>query len=136
MFQLPTSPMRRGALLLAAASYVGVGVGHFTHAEFFVGIMPPYLPMHLELVWLSGLFEVLGGVGLLFARTRRWASYMLIALLIAVFPANLNMAMNPAPFVAEGMPLWGLYARLPMQAVFIAWAYWVGRPDEREGANA
>jgi len=116
-------------LLLAAVSYVLVGISHFTHAEFFVAIMPPYLPAHLELVWVSGIFEILGGIGLILPRTRRWASYGIIALLFAVFPANLHMAINSETFVAQGMPLWGLYARLPVQLVFIAWAYWVGKPD-------
>ena len=136
MFHFPSNPTKRAALILAAVSYIAVGVSHFTNPDFFVSIMPPYLPAHLELVWLSGVFEVLGGVGLFVYRTRRWASWGLIALLVAVFPANLHMAMNPEPFVADGMPLWGLYARLPMQIAFVLWAYWVGKPEKTPTAAA
>ena len=129
MFALPSSQRKAAALVVAAASYITVGIAHFTHADFFVSIMPPWLPLHLELVWISGFFEILGGVGLLIPRLRRMSSWGLIMLLIAVYPANLHMAFNPEPFIAEGMPLWGLYLRLPFQFLFIAWAWWVGLPE-------
>ncbi len=86
--------------------------------------MPPYLPAPLALVYLSGAFEVLGGVGLLMPRFRRAAGWGLIALLVAVFPANLYMVTASGPFTAQGIPLWALYARLPLQLVLIAWVYW------------
>lgn len=128
MFDLPENPVRRYALLLLAAGFVAIGVAHFTHADFFVAIMPPYLPAHLELVYISGVAEITGGLGVLFAATRAWARIGLIALLIAVYPANIHMAMNPEPFIAQGMSRAALYARLPIQFLFMAWVWWAARP--------
>ena len=129
MFQLPASRIKAAALLWASLSYVVVGVMHFTHVDFFLRAMPDYLPAHLELVWLSGVFEILGGLGLLVKKTRRFSSFGIIALLFAVYPANIHMAMHPAEFADLGMTPLGLYVRLPFQFVFMAWAYWVGTPD-------
>jgi uncharacterized membrane protein len=75
-------------------------------------------------VLISGFFEVLGGVGLLLARTRRAASYGLVLLYLAVFPANINMVVHPE--LGRGLPEWSLWARLPLQFVLIAWALWAG----------
>lgn len=108
---------------LLAGLLVVAGVNHFVNPEFYVRIMPPYLPWHYELVLLSGVFEILGGIGLLIPRTRTIAVWGVIALLVAVFPANLHMALNPELFPRFPPPvLWG---RLPFQLVFIAWTYWV-----------
>jgi uncharacterized membrane protein len=104
---------------------VVVGALHFLTPEFFVRIVPDYLPAHLMLVWVSGVFEMLGGVGLLVPRTRRLASYGLVALYVAVFPANVNMLLHPAE-VGGGLPLWVLWVRLPLQAGLIAWALYAG----------
>ena len=136
MPHLPSSRLKAAALFLAAVSYVAVGVAHFTHTAFFTFIMPPWLPWHQELVWLSGFFEILGGVGLLSPQLRRISSRGLVMLLIAVYPANVHMALNPEPFIAEGMPLWGLYLRLPLQFVFIAWMWWIGSPASKERAHS
>lgn len=128
----PRDTLRTLLRWLAALLFVGVGISHFTHADLFVGIMPPWLPWHLELVWISGFFEIAGGIGLLVPRTRRAASWGLIALLIAVFPANIHMALHQVPLgdmQPNPVALWG---RLPLQAVFIAWVWWVGR--ERSSA--
>ena len=122
MLEFPQSRLKTAALIVAAISYVAVGVTHFTHTEFFLDVMPPYLPAHLELVWLSGVFEVLGGLGLLVKRTRRFASLCLIALLVAVYPANIHMAMNPGLY--PSIDPWLLYARLPLQFVMLGWVYW------------
>ena len=89
--------------------------------------MPPYLPAHLELVYLSGIFEILGGLGVLAPGLRSSAGWGLIFLLVAIFPANLHMALNPEAFPDASS--FGLYARLPVQALFIVWAYWATRPD-------
>ena len=126
MPRLPTWA-KPAARALATLSFVCVGIGHFTHTDFFVNIVPPSLPAPRLLVWLSGIGEVLGGLGLQLPRTRLWTSWGLIALLVAVFPANLYMAMNPEAFATLGFPAASLYARLPFQLVFIAWIYWVGR---------
>ncbi len=107
--------------LLALAFVLG-GVMHFVKPLVYIKMMPRYLPLHKELVLISGIFEILLGLGL-FA-PEPWGGYAawgLIALLIAVFPANLNMALHPEEWV--GMKPGFLWMRLPIQAVLIAWAY-------------
>lgn len=120
----------RGALIaLVGLGMIAIGITHFTNPEPFVRIMPAALPAHLELVYISGAFEILGGVGFLIPQTRRWASWGLIALFVAVFPANINMAINEIQLnPAEPMPVWAMWARLPMQGVIIALVWWLGRP--------
>lgn len=105
-----------------AVAMVTVGVLHFATPAFFVSIMPRLLPSssHLPLVLVSGVFEVLGGVGLLPTRSRRFSAFGLMALYVCVFPANLRMAMEPETF---HVPAAALYARLPLQLVLLAWAY-------------
>ena len=83
-------------------------------------------PLHLEAVYLSGLFEILGGVGVLIARTRSIAGWGLLALLIAVYPANIYMALRPEAF--PDIPLFALYFRLALQFLFFYWAYSITRP--------
>ena len=68
---------------------------------------------------------------MLIPATRSWAGWGLVALLLAVYPANIHMAVNPEPFVADGMSLWALYLRLPLQFVLIAWAWWATRGEPR-----
>ncbi len=107
---------------------IGVGISHFVDPAPFVAIVPSWLPGPLALVYLSGVFEVLGGLGLLVARTQRAAALGLVALFIAVFPANLNQALHQVSFDdGPPPPTWALYARLPFQALFIAWAFWLSR---------
>jgi uncharacterized membrane protein len=86
--------IRRVLRWVLAVAMVAVGVRHCTDPEPFVRILPATLPAKLALVWISGAAEVLGGVGLLVPRTRRWAGHGLIALYVAVFPANVNMALK------------------------------------------
>lgn len=116
-----------------AVLFIGAGLNHFRAPAFYVNIMPPYLPWHLFLVYLSGVFEVALGIMLFIPRLARLAGWGMIALLIAVFPANLHMAMNPDLF--PDVPRAVLYIRLPLQAVFIAWAYWYTRPDAGEAGQ-
>ena len=99
------------------------GLNHFLSPGVYVGMMPAVLPAPLALVYVSGVAEMAGGIGLLFERTRRLAAWGLIALFVAVFPANLNMALNHLPLGAHSVPVWALWARLPLQLVLIAWAY-------------
>ncbi len=124
---LPRSLPRSVALLALSIFFVGVGITHFTSPGFFVRIMPPYLPWHLELVHLSGVLEILGGLGVLVPAVRRLAGWGLVALLVAVYPANVHMALHPDDFA--DLPAWAIYARLPLQFVFIAWAWWATRPE-------
>ena len=107
--------------------FVAAGANHFLNEPFYVRIMPPSLPAPRLMVELSGVGEAMLGAALLWAPLRRWAAWGLIALLVAVFPANVHMARHPERF-PEFRPavLWG---RLPFQAVFIAWAYWHTRLD-------
>ena len=128
MFTLPRSLPRRIALLALALMFVVAGVLHFTSPDFYVSIMPPYLPCHLELVYLSGVLEILGGLGVLMAPIRRVTGYALIALLAAVYLTNIHMALNPGDF-AHLASRWALYLRLPVQFVFAAWAWWATRPE-------
>ena len=115
---------------LLSAAMVGIGVMHFVSPDPFVRIVPELLPNPLALVYISGAFETLGGLGLLWERTRRWAAWGLIALYLAVFPANINMAINELQLRPDGdIPVWMMWARLPLQTVFIAAAWWV-RSDE------
>ncbi len=116
------------AILLVAAYFLFGGINHFTNPEFFVAIMPPYLPHHLEIVWISGAFEILGALGLLLTRTRLMAGYGLIALTLAVTPANIHMAMNPELF--PDVPLIALYVRLLLQ-VLLLWIIWYSFGDAR-----
>jgi uncharacterized membrane protein len=105
-----------------------VGALHFAAPDGFVRIVPAWLPAPLGLVYASGLFEILGGLGLLVPRTRRAASLGLVALYVAVFPANVNMAVNRIALDGvHQLPVWALWLRLPFQALFIAWALWAGR---------
>lgn len=110
-----------------AFSMVIVGVLHFAKPEPFVKIVPDFLPYPLALVYISGFFEILGGVGLLIPTVSRAAAWGLIALYVAVFPANINMAVNN--IALEGIPENQLlyWVRLPLQAVLIAWAWWYTR---------
>ena len=106
--------------------FVAAGANHFINAGFYVSIMPPYLPWPLELVYISGVIEILLGVLLLAPRTQALAAWGLIALLIAVFPANLHMALHPDLFPAFGPAI--LWGRAALQAPLIVWAYWFTDP--------
>jgi uncharacterized membrane protein len=111
--------------VVLAVFMVAAGIKHFTDAHTFVVMVPSWLPQPLWLVWISGVAELAGGVGILVPAVRRAAGFGLIALYVAVFPANVNMALHDIPFGGEHMPSWALWTRLPLQAVLIAWAWWV-----------
>ena len=107
-----------------SALLISSGVLHLVRPEVYLPMMPPYLPAHLPLVYASGVFEILGGVGMLLPWTRRLAGLGVIALLIAIFPANIYIAMNDIPIAGHDVPLWGHLLRLPLQAVMIWMAWW------------
>ena len=129
MLQLPQRRARRLGLLALAALFIAAGANHFANPGFYLAIMPPYLPAPLALIYLSGFLEILGGVAVLVPRFRAQAGWGLILLLIGVFPANLHMALHPELF--PEVPAAALYARLPLQFVLMAWAYWATRPPEK-----
>jgi uncharacterized membrane protein len=110
---------------LFGAFFVIAGATHFTNRDFFTAIVPPYLPWPMMLVYVSGVAEIVLGVMLMVPATTRIAAWGLIALLIAVFPANIHMAMNPQLY--PDTPLAALLIRLPLQGVLIALAYWFTR---------
>lgn len=105
--------------------YLMVGINHFLDPGFFLNIMPPYLPWHLELVYLSGAFEIVLGLSLMIPKLRTHAAWGTIFLLIAVYPANIYLAFNEAPQKAlEISPFLASWVRLPIQFILIALAYW------------
>jgi uncharacterized membrane protein len=112
---------------LLAVFMVTAGTLHFATPAPFVKIVPDYLPAHLELVYISGFFEILGGIGLLVPFVSQAAAWGLIALFIAVFPANINMALNNIQLDGLSLEPWMLWARLPFQGVLIVWAWWLTR---------
>lgn len=111
--------------------FVLAGIMHFVKPRAYERIVPPYLPRHRELVYASGVAEITGGLATMHPATRRLGSAWSIATLLAVFPANLHMAVNAeryAKAVPGGEP--ALWARLPVQALFIAWAYAAGEWEQ------
>ncbi|MCI0665503.1 MAG: DoxX family membrane protein [Acidobacteria bacterium] len=107
---------------LLAFLFVAAGINHFIKPDMYLKIMPPYLPWPLFLQYLAGFFEILLGILVLIPRYSRMAAWGLILLLIAVFPANIQMALNPDKY-PEFSPM-AYYLRLPIQFVIIAWAWW------------
>ncbi len=113
--------MSQPARLIMAALYIVAGTLHFILTPTYTAIVPDYLPAHRTLVYLSGLAEILGGIGLLVPATQSAAAWGIIALLIAVFPANLTMVTDHARFPT--IPLWAAWLRLPLQLPLIYWAW-------------
>ena len=116
---------RTFALWVLAAFFMVAGANHFLNPGPYLGMMPPYLPWPARLILVSGIAEIAGGLAILIAKMRRLAGWGLIALLVAVFPANVQVALHGWPGVQ--IPQWTLWARLPLQGVLIAWVYWVCR---------
>ncbi len=125
--------MRRVARFFAGPVMFLAGVNHFISTRFYENIIPPSLPAHTELVYISGVAEMIGALGTMFPKTRRPAGMFLIATLVAVFPANVFMALNADKYPdVPGGPA-TLLARLPLQVLFIYWV-WLAtlapEPDE------
>lgn len=115
---------------LLSAFFIFAGVNHFRDPEFYLRIMPPYLPWHSTLHLTAGAFEVIFGVMLLIPRFQNLAAWGLIALLLAVYPANIHMAINHQLY--PELPMAFHWIRLPLQFVFIAWAWWFTKTDVEE----
>ena len=114
---------------LLAIFMIVAGTMHFVNPDFFLKIMPPYLPFHKELVLVSGICEILLGILLLIPKCSHLAAWGIIALLVAVFPANIYLYQHQEMLPAS--PLIHLL-RLPLQGVFILWSYWHTKPAGRE----
>jgi uncharacterized membrane protein len=119
-------PLRKCLRLFAIAGFILAGLNHFRHPDFYRNIIPPAFPSPAALVAISGIAEIAGGIGLAIPPLRRAAGWGLIALLIAVFPANLYMAIDPGRFADLHISPWLLWLRLPLQIVFIWWVWKVG----------
>ena len=115
---------KKMTIYFMGAAYIYVGIQHFIDPDFFLAIMPDYLPLHLEAVYLSGVFEILLGGMLVFKKYRKVAGWGLIALLIAVFPANIYLAQNEVAQQTLDISQTTAIVRLPFQALFIGLAYW------------
>lgn len=131
-----SSSHRRKEILrvVLAIALIIVGITHFIRPEQYARIVPPELPYPVGLVYISGIFEILGGIGLLIPVISVAAAWGIIALFIAVFPANIYQALHSIPI--DGIPHHPLlyWVRLPFQAVLIAWAWWYTRhPEEQPG---
>lgn len=125
--------VRVGLSCVLGVAMIAIGVLHFVDPAPFVSIMPPWIPWHLAMVLISGAIEIALGVGVLVPRTRALSGWGLVALYVAVFPANVHMAVagiTPAGMEAP-VPPWAAWGRLPLQAVLIAWAWWATRPEPR-----
>jgi len=110
---------------LIAVLFLITGIFHFIKPKLFTNIMPDYIPYHLAMVYISGVAEIMGGLGILIERTHLWAAWGLILLLIAVFPANINMTVESIQ-KSGYTSLFSLVTiiRLPLQFVLIYWVYW------------
>ena len=126
-------------LYVMAPAYIVAGVLHFVVPELYVQIIPPIFPAPLALVYLSGLAEIAVGIGLLVPRTRRYAAWATVALLVAIFPATVYMATHGV--ILEGMPGGGdpselvRWGRLPLQGVLILLALWYTQPSTETGSQ-
>ena len=121
---MPRQERARPVRWVLAAIFIGGGILHLVAPERYRGIMPAYLPAHDALILWSGVAELAGGAGLLVRRTRRVAAFGLLALLVAVFPANVEML---RVYRERGVVWWGellLWARLPLQ-LLLMWGVWV-----------
>ena len=119
----PERTITTGLRWLLTVLMVVAGINHFVSPATYVGMMPSLLPAPLALVYISGIAEIVGGLGLILPATRRLTAWGLIALFVAVFPANVNMAVNHLRLGTSDVPIWALWARLPLQVVLIAWAW-------------
>ena len=104
--------------------YVFIGIKHFTDPQYFLDIVPPQLPFKLFLVYLTGLIEVVGGVAILAPKTRKAGAYLLIFLLVSVFPANIYLYVSETPQSLLGISEADALIRMPFQIPLILLAYW------------
>jgi uncharacterized membrane protein len=114
--------------------FMGGGIMHFVDADFFVAIMPPYIGYHLEIVYISGVLEILGAIGILIRPVREWAGNGLLLLVICVSPANIHMWLNPELF--PDVPETFLSIRLVVQVLLLGLIWWCTRTPDDKGVPA
>jgi len=125
LLNLPKEFWKKIVLFGLSLFFIYFDVDHFINPNFYLSIMPPVFPLKAEAVYISGFFEILGGLGVLISRLRKHAGWGLVVLLIAVYPVNIYMAITPEAFPEVLLSL--LYFRLLLQFLFIYWAYSVTR---------
>ncbi len=127
--------VKLGSLILMGLFYLSGGWNHFANPDAYKPLMPPYLPAHDLLIAVSGAAEIVLGLGLFIPATRRLAAWGVIALLVAVVPANIHVALYNVPMfgAAEGSGIWN-WVRVAFQPVLMLWAWWYTRPDPGSGA--
>ena len=106
--------------------YVAAGINHFVNTKMYLRIMPSYIPWHLQCVYISGVCEILFGLLLIPLITRRLAAWLIMALLIAIFPANIQMMVDS--WNDNQLQHWATILRLPLQFLLIWWAYIFTKP--------
>jgi uncharacterized membrane protein len=124
-------PLRLVGLIAQSLLYVGSGINHFAHADFYLKIMPDHYAHPDALVQLSGVFEILGGLGLLLPFTRRFSAAGIMAMLVVFFDVHIFMLTHASRFA--GVPLWALWVRIPLQFALIWWAWLYARRGEVTG---
>jgi uncharacterized membrane protein len=129
--------LKRVLLWLMGIFDVVAGTNHFASTDFYMPMMPPYLPLHLQLVYLSGVAEIVLGIAVLIPSVRQPAAWGIILLLIAIFPANMHIALHNVPLGgrARGLGVWN-WVRLPFQGVLIAWAWRYTQAERPAAASA
>lgn len=128
--------LRTLSWVLIGGLFLLAGANHLRVPESYLPIMPPYLPWPKVLILVSGLAEIAGGLGMLLTATRRLAGIGLIVLLVAVFPANVSMAMHQIQLPQFEVPIALLWIRLPLQGLLIVWVWWTIRFPKRTPSNA
>jgi len=116
-------------ILLISILYITIGINHFLKPNFFLEIVPPFIPFKLEVVFISGFFEIILGVSILFKKTRKLASLLIIVLLILVFPANIYLYMSETPRISLNITKSQALYRMPFQLSLIIISYWHSRDD-------
>jgi uncharacterized membrane protein len=122
----------RASLVVQSVFYVASGINHFWHPNFYLHIMPDHYAHPLPLVELSGVAEILGGVGLLVPVTRRFSAVGIAAMLVVFFDVHIFMLRHAARF--PEVPGWVLWARIPLQFLLIASALYCARQTEARTA--
>ena len=126
----PLKNFKDNALIATGLTFIFAGVSHFFIPDTFIKLMPPFVPFPLAMVYVSGIFEILGGIGLIVSKTRRAASYGLILLLLAVYPANIYVAMENIQlggFMSNSFYQW---FRVVLQIPLIFWVWWMARGEK------